>query len=163
MKKEHYPPTVREVNIDSLAIYRYAVYLGTQAIVKPSPLGFVLQEDSTFYKQFKVTGHETRSVDEHWRPVWGEVNSIRNQYQELRVHLQQGDRVLNIVFRVFADGVGFRYEFPGQPSLNYFVVKEERTAFRLTGDHTAFWIPGDYDTNEYEYTFLTSTPPSMRR
>lgn len=139
-------------SLDDNGTPQYAVYLGTQAIVKPSALGFVLQEDSTFYKQFKVTGHENRSVDEHWKPVWGEVNSIRNQYQELTVHLQQGDRLLNIVFRVFADGVGFRYEFPEQPSLNYFVVKEERTAFRLTGDHTAFWIPGDYDTNEYEYT-----------
>ncbi|HEY9258027.1 glycoside hydrolase family 97 protein [Chitinophaga sp.] len=138
--------------LDQHGTPRYAVHLGERVIVKPSAMGFVLQEDSVFYKNFKLLANEKKEVDESWTPVWGEVNRIRNHYQQLTVHLQKDALLLDIVFRVFADGVGFRYEFPEQPTLNYFVVKEERTDFQLSGDHTAFWIPGDYDTNEYEYT-----------
>ncbi|MFY0254526.1 glycoside hydrolase family 97 protein [Chitinophaga sp. 30R24] len=139
-------------SLDHQGTPQYAVYLGEKTIVKPSSMGFVLQEDSTFYKGFKILGSEKKDIDETWNPVWGEVSHIRNHYEQLTVHLQRNIRLLDIVFRVFADGVGFRYEFPQQPSLDYFVVKEERTAFAMAGDHTAFWIPGDYDTNEYEYT-----------
>jgi len=131
----------------------YAVTLNKQEVIKPSSLGFVLDSDSAFYRQFKVINTLRNTVDETWAPVWGEVSRIRNNYEELTVCLQhQGGRLLNIVFRVFADGVGFRYEFPRQPGLKYFIVKDELTQFNLTGDHTAFWIPGDYDTNEYPYT-----------
>ena len=138
--------------LDNNGTPRYSVYLGDKTVIQPSALGFVLQEDSTFYKHFKVLAHESKAVDETWQPVWGEVSHIRNHYQQLTVHLQKEKLLLDIVFRVFADGVGFRYEFPLQPALDYFVVKKECTTFQLTGDHTAFWIPGDYDTNEYEYT-----------
>ncbi|WP_431214489.1 glycoside hydrolase family 97 N-terminal domain-containing protein [Puia sp. P3] len=91
-------------------------------------------------------------MDESWKPVWGEVATIRNRYEELTVHLRKEDRLLDIIFRVFEDGVGFRYVFPVQPELKYFVVEDERTQLAMAGDHKAFWIPGDYDTNEYLYT-----------
>jgi hypothetical protein len=100
-------------------------------------------------------GTERRSSDETWQPVWGETKNIRNHYEELVVHLLKPgspDRLLDIIFRVFADGVGFRYEFPRQPGLRYFIVSDELTQFRLAGDHKTFWIPGDYDSNEYPYT-----------
>ena len=97
---------------------------------------------------------KTSTFDETWQPVWGEVNKIRNHYNELAVTLNQKetDRKIIIRFRLFADGLGFRYEFPAQKNLTYFIVKEEKTQFAMTGDHTAFWIPGDYDTQEYDYT-----------
>ena len=102
----------------------------------------------------KYLGSEKRPVDETWKPVWGQVSEIRNHYEEVTVHLKQQstNRLLDIIFRVFADGVGFRYEFPKQPGIKYFIVTAELTQFNLTGNHKAFWIPGDYDTNEYPYT-----------
>ncbi|MDH7462746.1 glycoside hydrolase family 97 protein [Chitinophagaceae bacterium 26-R-25] len=133
----------------------YAVYFNQKQIVKPSSLGFALSDDSMFYKDFELLGSEKKTVDETWKPVWGEVNQIRNNYEELTVHLKHKgatSRYLDIVFRVFADGVGFRYVFPNQAGLKYFIVTNEFTHFNLTGDHKAFWIPGDYDTNEYPYT-----------
>ncbi len=133
----------------------YAVQYDQQQVVAPSRLGFSLTDDSTFYKDFELLRTSRRSVNESWQPVWGEVNTIRNQYEELTVALRQRkapNRLLNIVFRVFEEGVGFRYEFPLQPNLKYFVVANELTQFKLTGDHKTFWIPGDYDTNEYLYT-----------
>lgn len=156
----------------------YAVSYGGKPVVLPSRLGFVLAEDSNFYRGFVLRGTERRSVDETWAPVWGQVKEIRNRYEQLTVHLQevgklgagtsgqsqeagtsgqsQGagapGKLLDIVFRVFADGVGFRYAFPKQPGLHYFIVSDEVTQFRMAGDHKTFWIPGDYDTNEYPYT-----------
>ena len=96
---------------------------------------------------------ETSTFDETWEPVWGEVKQIRNHYNEMAVTLNQKaqDRNIIIRFRLFDDGLGFRYEFPLQKNLNYFVIKEERTQFAMAGDHKAFWIPGDYDTQEYDY------------
>jgi hypothetical protein len=141
--------------LDAAGIPTYSVAYNQQPIVAASGLGFSLADDSTFYKGFALVDTSTRQVDESWKPVWGEVNSIRNHYQELTLKLRQQQapgRLLNIVFRVFEDGVGFRYEFPVQPHLKYFVVANERTHFNLTGDHKTFWIPGDYDTNEYLYT-----------
>ena len=133
----------------------YSVYYGEKPVIKPSALGFTLANDSAFDKHFELTGSEQTSVDETWKPVWGEVSSIRNHYQQVTIHLKQKgspNRLMNIVFRVFEDGVGFRYEFPKQPNLKYFVVSNELTGFNLAGDHKTFWIPGDYDTNEYPYT-----------
>lgn len=133
----------------------YAVYFDNKPIVASSSLGFKLEDDSTFYKNFTVLGTERKSFDETWQPVWGEVKNIRNHYNELTVHLKQStapNRLLDVVFRVFEDGVGFRYVFPKQPNLSYFIVTDEVTQFHLTGDHKTFWIPGDYDTNEYPYT-----------
>ena len=103
---------------------------------------------------FAVESVERSSHDETWTPVWGEEDSIRNNYNELAVNLVQAstERRLVIRFRLFNDGLGFRYEFPSQKNLNYFVIKEELTQFAMTADHTAWWIPGDYDTQEYNYT-----------
>ena len=103
---------------------------------------------------FTVESVERSSHDETWTPVWGEEDSIRNNYNELAVNLVQAstERRLVIRFRLFNDGLGFRYEFPSQKNLNYFVIKEELTQFAMTADHTAWWIPGDYDTQEYNYT-----------
>lgn len=133
----------------------YAVTYAQQPVVLSSSLGFSLTDDSTFYKGFELINTSRRAADETWQPVWGEVKDIRNHYEELTVQLRQRNapnRLLNIVFRVFEDGVGFRYEFPKQPGLKYFVVANERTYFNLVGDHKTWWIPGDYDTNEYLYT-----------
>ena len=127
-------------------------------VVKPSKLGLELKEDKNIKKSllndFTIIDKKTSSFDETWKPVWGEVASIRNQYNELAVTLNQNetDRQIIIRFRLFNDGLGFRYEFPTQKNLVYFVIKEERTQFAMTGDHTAFWMPGDYDTQEYDYT-----------
>ena len=103
---------------------------------------------------FKVVRTSTSTFDETWQPVWGETKDIRNHYNELLVELEQPSttRFMNIRFRVYDDGVGFRYEFPQQKNLVYFVIKEEHSRFAMTGDHTAWWIPGDYDTQEYDYT-----------
>lgn len=103
---------------------------------------------------FAVADSAFSTFDETWTPVWGEESSIRNHYNELAVTLRQKetDRTMLLRFRLFDDGLGFRYEFPQQKNLNYFVIKEECTQFAMTGDHTAYWIPGDYDTQEYDYT-----------
>lgn len=144
-----------EFTLDQAGSPHYAVSYNNSLAIKPSRLGFKLADDSTFYKGFKWIGTDKKNVDETWAPVWGEVSKIRNHYEQVTVHLQQSaglKRSLDIVFRVFEDGVGFRYEFPGQPNLNYFIVTDELTEFALTGDDKAFWIPGDYDSNEYTYT-----------
>ena len=133
----------------------YNVSFDGRPVIKWSQLGFALDIDNEFYKDFEWTGIERRSVDRTWQPVWGEVKNIRNHYEELTVHLRKKNtpsRLLNIVFRVFEDGVGFRYAFPKQTVLKYFVVKNELTQFNMSGDHKTFWIPGDYDSNEYLYT-----------
>ncbi len=103
---------------------------------------------------FEIAGVDRSSFDETWKPVWGEETSIRNNYNEMNVKLRQAkqDREIIVCFRVYDDGFGLRYEFPQQPHLNYFVIKEENTEFAMTGDHLAYWIPGDYDTQEYDYT-----------
>jgi hypothetical protein len=131
----------------------YAVLFNNKEVVKPSSLGFLLDTDTLFYKNFTLLASDRKLVDETWKPVWGEYNTIRNYYEQLTVHLKHGSgKLLDIVFRVFADGVGFRYEFPRQPGLAYFIVKDECTQFHLAGNHKAFWIPGDFDSNEYAYT-----------
>ena len=103
---------------------------------------------------FELKNSQTSSFDETWKPVWGEESQIRNHYNELLVSLyqQKNDRYMNIRFRLFNDGLAFRYEFPDQKSLTYFIIREEMTQFTMTGDHTAWWIPGDFDTQEYPYT-----------
>ncbi|MCC2545361.1 glycoside hydrolase family 97 protein [Hymenobacter sp. BT175] len=133
----------------------YSVSYGTKPVVKASRLGLAFADGKGFDSPLTVLGSEIKDVDETWQPVWGEVKNIRNHYQQLTVHLRQGaapGRLLDVVFRVFADGVGFRYEFPRQPSLAYFTVQDELTEFNLPANHKAFWIPGDYDSNEYTYT-----------
>ncbi|MEG0187631.1 glycoside hydrolase family 97 protein [Algoriella sp.] len=143
-------------------------------VVKPSHLGFEFKtklkemdfavqdrvEDdrakdiANFLSGFTIIDTKSTSFDETWKPVWGEVDKIRNNFNELAVTVSQPktDRQMIIRFRMFNDGLGFRYEFPEQKNLKYFVVKEEHSQFAMAGDHTAFWIPGDYDTQEYDYT-----------
>lgn len=124
-----------------------------KVVIKPSKLGLELKNDPGLMNGFTLAGTETSTFDETWEPVWGEVKQIRNHYNEMAVTLNQKaqDRNIIIRFRLFDDGLGFRYEFPLQKNLNYFVIKEERTQFAMAGDHKAFWIPGDYDTQEYDY------------
>ncbi len=134
---------------------KYAVTYKQKTVINPSQLGFILEGKKSFNSNFVLLGSDKKNVDETWTPVWGEVNNIRNHYNQLTVELQEKDapkRLLNIVFKVYEDGIGFRYEFPGQPDLKYFIVTDETTSFNLTGDHKTFWIPGDYDSNEYAYT-----------
>ena len=133
----------------------YSLAYKGKEVVKPSKMGLELKKDKkSLLNDFTVVDTKTSSFDETWKPVWGEVSQIRNQYNELAVTLNQKetDRQVVIRFRLFDDGLGFRYEFPLQKSMAYFVIREERTQFAMTGDHTAFWIPGDYDTQEYDYT-----------
>ncbi|UAB76103.1 glycoside hydrolase family 97 protein [Mesoflavibacter sp. SCSIO 43206] len=133
----------------------YKLTYKNQEVIKESRLGFHLKNDKkSLLDDFKVTDTSTSTFKDTWQPVWGEVKEITNHYNQLKVTLKQNetDRIMVINFRLFDDGLGFRYEFPTQKNLVYFTIKEERTQFAMTGDHTAFWIPGDYDTQEYDYT-----------
>jgi len=133
----------------------YTLAYKGKTVIKPSKLGFELQKDDTsLLNGFSIAESKTSTFDETWMPVWGEVKSIRNHYNELAVTLNQktADRDMVVRFRLFNDGLGFRYEFPSQKNLVYFVIKEEKTQFAMAGDHTAYWIPGDYDTQEYDFT-----------
>ena len=148
-----------------------------KTIIKPSTLGLELKKEDAnkktdfewteknvnqseldakvnLFNGFAIKDAQTSTFDETWVPVWGEEKEIRNHYNELAVTLDQpqNNRYIIIRFRLFNDGLGFRYEFPQQPNLNYFIIKEEHSQFGMTGDHTAFWLPGDYDTQEYDYT-----------
>lgn len=139
----------------------YTVQYGTKDVIKKSFLGLELAKDKHASKGMKETslmdGFELMqtiktSHDDTWKPIWGETDEIRNHYNEMTVSLLQAksNRNIKICFRVYDDGVGFRYEFPQQKDLNYFVIKEEHTQFAMAGDHKAWWIPGDYDTQEQE-------------
>lgn len=132
----------------------YELYYKDKVVIKPSKLGLELKDDPGLMNGFTLAGVQTSTFDETWQPVWGEEKEIRNHYNEMAVTLNQQaqDRHIVLRFRLFDDGLGFRYEFPLQKNLNYFVIKEEHTQFAMAGDHTAFWIPGDYDTQEYDYT-----------
>ena len=132
-----------------------------KAVVKPSHLGLELAKDKHASKGmdetdlmngFSIVKEEKSTFDETWKPVWGETATIRNNYKELVATLSQkaSGRQILIRFRVYDDGIGFRYEFPQQKELNYFLIKEERSEFAMAGDHTAWWLPGDYDTQEQE-------------
>lgn len=133
----------------------YTLTFKGKPVIKPSTLGLELKNDQRSLRDgFKVVGNKQSDFDEIWTPVWGEVKTIRNHYNELAVTLNQEgtNRQMLLRFRLFDDGLGFRYEFPQQKNLVYFVIKEEHTQFAMTGDHTAYWIAGDYDTQEYDYT-----------
>ena len=122
------------------------------AVIKMSRLGYKLLNGPDLSKGFTLVGADESSFDETWEPVWGEESEIRNHYNELLVCLKKEDGVaMNLRFRLYDDGLGFRYEFPQENKLTYFKVADELTEFALTGDHTAWWIPGDYDTQEYNY------------
>ena len=144
-----------KVSFDTQAgVPTYSVSYKGKAVVNPSKLGLELVNADNLMDGFEVTDAKTSEFDETWQPVWGETRDIRNHYNEMLVEMKQTatDRLMNIRFRVYDDGMGFRYEFPQQKNLVYFVVKEEHSQFAMTGDHTAWWIAGDYDTQEYDYT-----------
>ena len=139
----------------------YTVQYGTKDVIKKSFLGLELakskhaskgMEETNLMDDFELTQTIKTSHDDTWKPVWGETDEIRNHYNEMTVSLLQAksNRNIKICFRVYDDGVGFRYEFPQQKDLNYFVIKEEHTQFAMAGDHKAWWLPGDYDTQEQE-------------
>ena len=133
----------------------YALYLKGKEVIKPSKLGFYIKDDKkSLVNDFELVNEARGAHKEMWNPVWGEESAIKNHYNELAVTLKQKEtnRKLIVRFRLFDEGLGFRYEFPEQKELIYFIIKEERTEFAMTGDHTALWIPGDYDTQEYDYT-----------
>ena len=133
----------------------YEMSYKNKDVIKPSHLGLELKDDKkSLLNDFAILKTENSTFDDTWTPVWGEEKEIRNHYNELAVSLKQNktNRIVIIRFRLFNEGLGFRYEFPQQENLIYFVIKEERSQFAMTGDHTAFWIPGDYDSQEYDYT-----------
>lgn len=132
----------------------YSMTFDGKTVIKPSTLGLELVDAPDLMDGFRLKDTETSEFDETWQPVWGETRDIRNHYNELLACLEQPEtgRLMNIRFRVYDDGMGFRYEFPLQDKLTYFVVKEEHSQFAMDGDHTAWWIAGDYDTQEYDYT-----------
>ncbi len=132
----------------------YRVDYKNRPVVLASGLGLELLDVPSLMDGFEILSTDTLTFDEIWHPVWGENSSIRNHYKELLAHLRQTatDRLMDIRFRVYDDGVGFRYEFPTQQGLVYFIIKDEHSEFAMTGDHVAWWIAGDYDTQEYDYT-----------
>lgn len=132
----------------------YSLSYKNKEVIKPSLMGLELKDVPNFLDGFNVKSSYTSTFDETWRPIWGEVKEIRNHYNELLVELEQKEpnRTMKIRFRLFDDGLGFRYEFDKQPNLSYFQVQDEKTQFAMTGDHKIFWIPGDFDTNEYYYS-----------
>lgn len=140
--------------VDSQGVPTYSLSYKQKPVIKTSRLGLELKGAPGLMDGFSLAAADTSTFDETWTPVWGEESKIRNHYNELLVTLDQEaqKRQLKIRFRVFDDGMGLRYEFPLSRNLNYFVIKEEHTQFAMTGNHTAFWIPGDYDNQEYDYT-----------
>jgi hypothetical protein len=133
----------------------YKLNYKSKPVVKTSKLGLELKNDKqSLMDNFSVAKTQTFALNEDWNPVWGEVKTIKNNYNELAITLNQKEtnRIMLIRFRLFNEGLGFRYEFPEQKKLGHFIIKEEHSQFAMTGDHTAFWIPGDYDTQEYDFT-----------
>jgi hypothetical protein len=129
----------------------YDLQYKEKPVIKTSTLGLKLKDAPDLLNGFEIKDTKISTFDETWKPVWGEVKEIRNHYNELAVTINQTatQRFIVLHFRLFNDGLGFRYEFPEQKNLNYFIIKEEKTQFALAGDHKAFWLPGDYDTQEY--------------
>lgn len=137
---------------------RYSLNFGDKLVIRESRLGIELDGQPDLADHFHIVNSEITETDQTWKPVWGEVSEIRDRHRQLTVTLEQKlndktpARRLVLRFRIFNDGIGFRYEFPVQDGLKYFIVKGEGTEINLTGDHKAFWIPGNYDTNEYAYS-----------
>lgn len=141
-----------KVSISQNGNVHYSTFYKNKAIIEPSLLGFSLNKPQVFLNKFDFISTDSTTMDENWKPVWGEVSSIRNNYNQLIIRLKDKNNAknqLNIIFRIFDDGLGFRYEFPEESALKHFVIGDELTQFNLAGNHKTFWIPGDYDTNEY--------------
>ncbi len=132
----------------------YTVAYKGKTVVAPSGFGFKLSNPDLSLVQFNLMKVDSSAVDQSWKPVWGEQSSIRNNYKQLILKLTDhasSGITINMIFRLFNNGLGFRYEFPQQSALSYFIVAQELTEFAMTGDHKVFWIPGDYDSNEFAY------------
>ncbi len=140
--------------LDETGCPTYALQYKNIDVIKTSKMGFALKNEAALQNGFTILSSQNSSFDETWKPVWGEVSEIRDQHNELLVNLHQTrtNRYMQIRFRVFNDGIGFRYEFEKQDKLGYFKIQDELTNFNLTGDHKTFWIPGNFDSNEYYYT-----------
>lgn len=144
--------------IDNTGRPLYSVSFKNRTVVRDSALGFEFKNQPPLTSRFRILRSAVNEVNETWKPIWGEVSQIRDHYRQWVFTLEQKDekgmpgRLLTIRFRIFNDGIGFRYEFPEQDKLRDFTITEEKTEFNLTGDHKTFWIPGDYDTNEYRYS-----------
>lgn len=141
------------VSLNEESALTYSLFYKEKPVLKESKLGMIFQHSGELTDSFEIQNHTITSFDETWETVWGEQSSIRNHYNELSLNLrhQPTDINLDLTFRIFNDGLGFRYHFPKQPNLSYDKVTDELTEFHFTDDHTLFWIPGDYDTNEYPY------------
>lgn len=146
--------TVMDFHLSEDNVPVYSLKYKGKDVIKESRLGFLINPSYEFCKGFNITGTKETSFDTTWYPVWGQNSEIRDNHNELFVEMEQEETgwKLNLRFRVFDDGLGFRYEFPVQDNLRHFTIKEELTEFRLNGDHKAFWIPADYDTNEFQIT-----------
>jgi len=132
----------------------YRLLFKDKKVIEPSSFGFRLKSPEFSLVKFDIVKIDSSVVDETWKPVWGEQSSIRNHYRQLVLQLKDktgSGILLTIIFRVFNDGIGFRYQFPKQDKLNHFVIADELTQFAMSGDHKTFWIPGDYDSNEFAY------------
>lgn len=147
------PTGLIRLEVSKATTLTYSLTYKGKKVITPSCLGFRLNKPAATLSQFTLLRADTTTYDETWNPVWGEVRTIRNHYKELTLSLKDQSPAglqLTVVFRVFDDGLGFRYEFPAQAT-KYLIVAEEQTQFALSGDHKTFWIPGDYDSNEYLY------------
>ncbi len=145
---------VVEISLTSSGALQYSLSYKNKVVLKPSTLGFEIKDGAALNNNFEIVKIDSSLVNENWKPVLGEVSSIKNNYTLLKVYLQEktaSPRLLNVSFKLFDDGLAFQYEFPAQKNMQHFVVANELTNFQLTGNHKSFWIPGDYDSNEYPY------------
>ncbi len=132
----------------------YSISYKNKTIISDSFLGFEIKNSDPLLSGFSIINQETKFVNESWKPVLGEQSIIQNKFNQTTFKLFQksSNRKMNIIFKIYDEGVAFRYEFPKQENLNYFIISDEKTQFNVTGNHKAFWIPGDFDSNEYSYS-----------
>ncbi|MFY7652273.1 MAG: glycoside hydrolase family 97 N-terminal domain-containing protein, partial [Chitinophagaceae bacterium] len=152
--KAHFKQISLLFNIDEKGAPTYTVHYNNQPVILSSALGFGLADGKQLTQNFEIVGIDSTENNSTWQPVWGEVKEIKDHHKQICFRLKQKNPPfiqLNIVFKLFEEGVGFKYEFPNQPGLRFFTITNEHTEFNLAGNHTAFWIPGDYDSNEYTY------------
>lgn len=149
-----------EIRTNKKGNVQYSVYYKNREVIKQSGMGFTLKESFSASEippikdDLAIISVDSATINETWEPVWGEVKLIRNNYKQLTLKLEENKkdlhRKLNIIFKVYDDGIGFRYEFPQQDGLGAFIVSDELTEFTMAGNHTAFWLPGDFDSNEFQ-------------
>jgi hypothetical protein len=140
--------------IDSEGKFNYSLYYKNKPVIYPAKIGFELNKPKMVLNEFILVSIDSNEINNTWKPIWGEEDEIKNNYKQLIFHLKDkkdSEILLDIEFRLFSDGIGFRYMLPKQKNLTHFIIGNELTEFKMSGDHKAFWIPGDYDTNEYSY------------